>query len=72
MTCFFFNLKAHLLKKRSVQSSHDSDTIESLLAETGLENCRNTKIRDLSGGEKKRLSLAVQVTFPIDNMIDGL
>ncbi|PSN29865.1 hypothetical protein C0J52_25425 [Blattella germanica] len=41
------------------------DLIEILLLETGLEKCRHTRICDISGGEKKRLSLAVQVNLKV-------
>ena len=35
--------------------------ITTLLAELGLEKCGNTKLSMLSGGERKKVSLAAQV-----------
>lgn len=35
--------------------------IESLLTELGLNKCTTTKLSALSGGERKRVALAVQV-----------
>ncbi|XP_047115879.1 protein scarlet-like [Schistocerca piceifrons] len=35
--------------------------ISSLISELGLDKCKNTKLSALSGGERKRLSLAVQL-----------
>jgi ABC-type hemin transport system ATPase subunit len=35
--------------------------VRSLLSELGLTKCEHTRLSSLSGGERKRLSLAVQV-----------
>lgn len=39
--------------------------IISLMNQLGLDNCASTQIRSLSGGQRKRLSIAVQVRFQV-------
>lgn len=35
--------------------------VQLMLSELGVNNCDKTKLKDLSGGERKRVALAVQV-----------
>lgn len=44
-----------------MRSSERARWVKSLLSELNLLKCEDTKLLALSGGEKKRLSLAVQV-----------
>ena len=47
------------------------DTIQNLLARFGLENIKNTKARELSGGEKRRLCISLAlVTKPNILLLD--
>lgn len=39
--------------------------IQQLLEELGVDKCISTKLKALSGGERKRVSLAVQVIIKI-------
>lgn len=41
--------------------------ILSLMDQLGLSECSSTYLKDLSGGQRKRLSIAVQVIFGTDN-----
>ncbi|XP_069704890.1 protein scarlet-like [Periplaneta americana] len=52
---------ARLLMDKRVHGSQRTNRINSLLLEIGLMKCRHTTISALSGGERKRLLLAVQL-----------
>ncbi|KAF4528832.1 hypothetical protein B566_EDAN015032 [Ephemera danica] len=52
---------ARLKVSRSMRSSERQRWMRSLLSELGLSKCENTRLAALSGGERKRLSLAVQL-----------
>ena len=41
--------------------------VQLLLSELGVNNCNKTKLKALSGGERKRVALAVQVRKNIIN-----
>lgn len=49
---------------RRVSEIQQQRIICTLIQELGLSNCRNTLLSALSGGERKRVSLAVQVSMP--------
>lgn len=49
-----------MMDKRSTKSIR-SRRVEQLLGELGVANCTRTKLKALSGGERKRVALAVQV-----------
>ncbi|OWR49892.1 protein scarlet-like [Danaus plexippus] len=49
-----------MMDKRSTKSIR-SRRVEQLLGELGVANCTRTKLKALSGGERKRVALAVQL-----------
>lgn len=53
--------QSHLKVSNYMRSSERARWVKSLLSELNLLKCEDTKLSALSGGEKKRLSLAVQV-----------
>lgn len=53
--------QARLKMDRRVQSSQRHRRILSLLMDLGLSKCCHTQLRRLSGGERRRVSLAVQL-----------
>ncbi|KAJ8885521.1 hypothetical protein PR048_011719 [Dryococelus australis] len=54
--------KAHLKMDRRVRKLQSKRRILSLIMDLGLGKCSHTRLSALSGGEKKRLSLAVQLS----------
>lgn len=59
----FYELQACMKMDRRQRSPLRKRKIETLLAELGIERCANTKLSMLSGGERKKVSLAAQVQF---------
>lgn len=57
----FFNLQARLKMDRRLRSSHRNRRVITLINELSLTKCSNTRLKSLSGGETKKVSLAVQV-----------
>ncbi|KAL1123492.1 hypothetical protein AAG570_002572 [Ranatra chinensis] len=56
-------MMARLKMDRYLNATHRTQRILSLISELGIVKCTHTKLAELSGGEKKRVSLAVQVSF---------
>lgn len=54
-------LMAQFKMDRRLPSSHQSRRVLSLLTELGISNCANTRLSALSGGERKKVSLAVEM-----------
>lgn len=46
---------------KNVNATQRNERIFALLSELGIIKCKHTKIKALSGGEKRRVSLAVEV-----------
>lgn len=57
-----------MMDKRSTKLMR-ARRIQLLLAELGVDKCIRTKLKALSGGERKRVSLAVQVSSFLSNKI---
>lgn len=51
-----------MMDKRSTASVR-SKRVQQLLGDLGVVSCTQTKLKALSGGERKRVALAVQVGF---------
>ena len=65
---FNFNLQATLKMDRRVSFLQRERIVHSLILELGLSNCVNSRLSNLSGGERRRVSLSVQVNnFIYDN-----
>lgn len=47
---------------RNVRTNLRNERVFSLIAELGLVNCMHTRLSALSGGEKKKVSLGVEVS----------
>ncbi|XP_041975113.1 protein scarlet-like [Aricia agestis] len=52
---------ARLMMDKRSNSTMRSKRIEQLLADLGVSTCKRTKLKALSGGERKRVALAVQL-----------
>lgn len=62
--CFFIVLpQARLKMDRRVSANQQTRIINSILQDLGLYYCTLTQLCNLSGGERKRVSLAVQVKY---------
>nr|CAD7396939.1 unnamed protein product [Timema poppensis] len=60
---------AQLKMDRRMIPNQRKRRINSLMSELSLTKCCHTRLSDLSGGEKKRLALAVQVTMSEESFI---
>nr|WOD55116.1 ABCG transpoter Redboy2 [Hymenopus coronatus] len=52
---------SYLMMDRNLKNNERRYRITALLSELGLTHCLHTRLSELSGGERKRLSLAVQL-----------
>lgn len=60
---FFLSTQARMRMDRRYREGIRKLRISALMTELALINCANAKLSALSGGEKKRVSLAVQVSI---------
>ncbi|KAG5672394.1 hypothetical protein PVAND_002525 [Polypedilum vanderplanki] len=60
-TCEIVTLSLNLRDKNQLSASERKNKIENLLLKLNIENKRNSLIKDLSGGEIKRLSIAIEL-----------
>lgn len=45
----------------SIPLALKKEKVETIISEFGLESCRNTRVEGISGGERKRLSIGIEL-----------